>query len=76
MGKYNEEDVLKILRNINGISVDSKSKVIEIHKDAMVGNGIWGKIDYLTKYCEYTSIRSTGDRKSRDSKSKRSGKNK
>lgn len=68
MSKYTEEGVLKILNGINGINVDNKSKVIELHKDAMIGNSVWGKIDYLTKYCDYTSLRSTGEKKVKDSK--------
>lgn len=74
MGKYTEDSAVKLLNAISGVSVDTKSKVIELNKDAQIGNGTWGKIEYLTKYCDYTHLRSEGKKPKKDEgkKSKKS----
>lgn len=76
MAKYTEEGAVKLLSAISGVSVDSKSKVIEVNKDAQIGNGTWGKIEYLVKYCEYTQFRNSGKTESKKSEGKKRSKNK
>lgn len=57
--KYSEDGVLKSLRKKNDVKVNPTSKTIEVLKnDAKnkhndLGNGSWGKIDFLTKNCGY-----------------------
>ena len=50
--KYDEANVLRSLARRKGININRSSKIIEISSNASdVGNGSWGKIDYLTNYC-------------------------
>lgn len=59
MGKYDEVSVVKALSKNPDIRI--KGNHIEIVKDSQyIGNGSWGKIDFLTHYCGY--VRTTIDR--------------
>lgn len=58
--KYNEADVIAALKRKQGISI-ALNKVIELAKDAIVGNGTWGKIDYLKTYCGYSVFRASSN---------------
>ena len=50
--KYDEASVLRSLARRKGININRSNKIIEINSNASdVGNGSWGKIDYLTNYC-------------------------
>lgn len=54
---YNEYDVIRILRRTGGIKIDESTKTITVLTNApKVGNGTYGKIDYLTNYCGYTVL--------------------
>lgn len=56
MRNYDERTVVRELSRNAAISIDSvsKSKVISVIRNAKtIGNGSWGKIDFLTKYCGY-----------------------
>jgi hypothetical protein len=44
------------LRN-NGIDIDDEGKVITIPKDTIVGNKLWGAIDYLKNFHKYIWVR-------------------
>lgn len=59
MKKKNYDEV-SVIRNITkkaDISVDYVNKIVQVKKDSNeVGNGIWGKIDYLCHYCGYSYI--------------------
>ncbi len=51
---YDEVSVVRALTKKKSIKVDVASKCIKVAKDATdVGNGSWGKIDYLCHYCGY-----------------------
>lgn len=59
MGKYDEVSVVKALSKNPDIRI--KGNHIEIVKNSQyVGNGSWGKIDFLTHYCGY--VRTTIDK--------------
>lgn len=59
MGKYDEVSVVKALSKNPDIRI--KGNHIEIVKNSQyIGNGSWGKIDFLTHYCGY--VRTTIDR--------------
>lgn len=54
---YDEVSVVRSLSKKNSIHINTKTKVIEVIKDNNdVGNGSWGKIDYLTKFCGYVVL--------------------
>ena len=54
---YDEVSVVKSLRKKNSISIDANTKVITVRKKATdVGNGSWGKIDYLCKVHGYVYV--------------------
>lgn len=51
---YDEVSVIRALSKKKSIKVDVSAKHIKVAKDAMdIGNGTWGKIDYLCHYCGY-----------------------
>ncbi len=53
--KYDEVSVVRSLSKKNGININRVTKSISVQKDNTdVGNGSWGKIDFLTHYCGYT----------------------
>ncbi len=54
---YDEVSVVKSLRKKNSISINANTKVITVRKKATdVGNGSWGKIDYLCKVHGYVYV--------------------
>lgn len=58
--RYDEVSVVRILSRKNSIRITTNGKCnyIQILKDATdVGNGSWGKIDYLTHVHGYIPIR-------------------
>ena len=60
MNKYNEVDAVKALNKKNGISINKVDKAITIDKtNNNLGNGSWGKIDYLRKVHGYVVVFST-----------------
>lgn len=58
MNKYSEASVIRSLnRKKASISINTNDKVIEVIKNTdEVGNGSWGKIDYLCKVHGYVYI--------------------
>lgn len=55
--RYDEVSVAKSLSKKSSISVNTNSKLIAIKKGATdVGNGSWGKIDYLCKVHKYVYV--------------------
>ena len=51
---YDETSVIRSLSKKNSIRINTVNKVIEIAKNATdIGNGSWGKIDYLHKVHGY-----------------------
>lgn len=55
MGKYDEVTVVRELCKNPAVTINDK--VISVIKDTnLIGNGFWGRIDFLTKYCGYTLI--------------------
>lgn len=59
--KYDEVSVCRSLSKKHDISIDIQRKVIEVVKNTTsVGNGSWGKIDYLCNYCGYCAIMVNG----------------
>ena len=60
MNKYNEADAVKALNKKNGITINKVNKAITIDKtNNNLGNGSWGKIDYLRKVHGYDVIFTT-----------------
>lgn len=54
---YDEASVIRSITKKADISVDCVNKVVQVKKDSNeVGNGTWGKIDYLCHYCGYSYI--------------------
>ena len=52
---YDEASVVRSLNKKMSVRVNVVSKTIEVVKDSYdVGNGSWGKIDYLCKVHHYT----------------------
>ena len=51
--KYDEASVIRSLVNKKCV-VDARMKVISVPKSVTLGNGSWGKVDYLCHYCGYT----------------------
>ena len=61
MAKHDEVNILRSLGRNKEVSVNQSNKTIYVSKDAQsVGNGTWGKIDYLVHYCGYTQGFSSG----------------
>ena len=55
MAKRHDEN--KCLRSFKRIGrVDMYDKTIQATKNAVIGIHLWGKIDYLTKYCRWPFI--------------------
>lgn len=56
---YDEANVVRSLMRKHSINISycGNTRTIEVEKNAYdIGNGSWGKIDYLVKYCGYTVI--------------------
>lgn len=55
---YDEASVIRSLSRKNSCSINyGMQRVIEVEKDGDLGNGSWGKIDYLVNYCGYSVVR-------------------
>lgn len=52
---YDEVSIINsLLRNKKTVKIDRKAKVISIpNENIELGNGSWGKLDFLTNYCGY-----------------------
>lgn len=51
---YDEASVIRSITKKADVSVDYANKIVRVKKDSNeVGNGTWGKIDYLCHYCGY-----------------------
>lgn len=58
MKKYDEASVVRTLAKNPDIEIDGIRKLIEVVIDSTnVGNGSWGKIDYLSKVHGYIVMR-------------------
>lgn len=54
---YDEVSVIRSITKKVDISIDYVNKIVQVKKDSNeVGNGTWGKIDYLCHYCGYSYI--------------------
>lgn len=54
---YDEASVLRVLQRKNGVYVDSRDKSITVSSGSNdIGNGSWGKIDYLVKVHKYVVL--------------------
>lgn len=56
MGKYDEMSVVRALSKNPDVRITNRGnlKVVEVVKGSQYcGNTTWGKIDFLTKYCNY-----------------------
>lgn len=55
---YDEVSVIRSITKKADVSVDYVNKIIQVKEDSNeVGNGTWGKIDYLCHYCGYIYVR-------------------
>lgn len=60
MKNYDEASVIRTLNKKTGCVIDSVNKVITIDRNADdLGNGSWGKIDYLVKVHKYIYVFTT-----------------
>lgn len=51
---YKLDEVLRSLLRKNGLYIDNVRKEIEVLKNQTdLGNGSWGKLDFLENYCGY-----------------------
>lgn len=54
---YDEASVIRSITKKADVYVDRVNKVVQVKKDSNeVGNGTWGKIDYLCHYCGYIYV--------------------
>lgn len=54
---YDEASVIRSITKKADVSIDYVNKIVQVKKDSNeVGNGTWGKIDYLYHYCGYSYI--------------------
>lgn len=54
---YDEVSVVRSLSKKSTIAIDTNNKVISIdRKSTELGNGSWGKIDFLCNYRDYSYI--------------------
>lgn len=54
---YDEASVIRSITKKADVSIDYVNKIVQVKKDSNeVGNGTWGKIDYLCHYCGYSYI--------------------
>jgi hypothetical protein len=63
--KFKEDEVVRVLsKNPDVISVNSNNKTIKVNLGAdpkmpckhTLGNGSWGKLDFLINFCNYTIL--------------------
>lgn len=55
---YDEVSVVRSITKKADVSIDYVNKIIQVKEDSNeVGNGTWGKIDYLCHYCGYIYVR-------------------
>lgn len=55
---YDEVSVIRSITKKADVSVDYVNKIIQVKENSNeVGNGTWGKIDYLCHYCGYIYAR-------------------
>lgn len=54
MAKHDENKDVKAFSKIG--KVNTVTKTLKAAKTAIIGVHMWGKIDYLTKYCGYVFI--------------------
>lgn len=55
--KYDEASVTRMLGRNPAVVIDWQNKMIEVQKNSQyVGNGTFGKLDYLSNYCGYTVL--------------------
>ena len=54
---YSEDEVLRSLSKKNSININRVSKTLTVNTTGDLGNGSWGKIDFLTNYCGYHTIK-------------------
>lgn len=65
---HDEVAVCKQLNKVIGCSINETSKIITVDKENnLLGNGSWGKIDFLTKYKGYVLIYGTVNNKNKNS---------
>ena len=56
---YDEASVLRSISNRVGINYANRILTVDLN-NPKIGNGTWGKIDYLCNYCDWMWIKSYG----------------
>ncbi len=55
--QHSEEEVLKALKRKSDVKIEGKFVLVlngnKQHKSHDLGNGSWGKIDFLVNHCSY-----------------------
>lgn len=57
--QYTQDEVIRILNRKQDCKIDSNRRLLTINKSKPVndlGNGSWGKIDFLTRICGFRII--------------------
>lgn len=55
---YDESKVVRLLNKNANVNVNTVLRIVEVvTENDTVGNGTWGKIDFLTNYCDYVVSR-------------------
>lgn len=54
MKNHDENKDLRLVSRI--AKIDYSNKTIQAPKSAIIGNRIWGRIDFLTHYCGWTFV--------------------
>jgi len=57
--KYDEDQAIRILSKKRDLKIDVNKKTIKIQRDPTrkrndLGNGSWGKIDFLINHCGFS----------------------
>ena len=74
MKKHDESKDLQLLKR--KCTIDYGRKLISASKSAILGNGSWGRIDFLTHYCGWRFIRDNNVIVTKDSYDNKSEKKK
>jgi len=54
--KYQADEVVYFLSKRKGVKISAKQKHIEVSKRNDLGNGCWGRVDFLRNHCAFTCI--------------------
>lgn len=60
---HSEDEVLRSLSRKGSVSINRREKTVNVtNNKGDLGNGSWGKISFLVKYCGYVLFNPTGSK--------------